>query len=151
MGRTGSRSTDANLQNSANSGNLGKLGPREISRRMRRFCGPRGGAARQDVLAATDVDVNSNDEDGFPAWPAFRNAKAARKGGIGGQRNGKAGDRVRGGSQTLNGIHKDTGFSNRCCWRGSEYIHIPKPPLEITSKSDSPPCSPASQKVSRPP
>ena len=53
----------------------GYLGISAVARQRRRFLGPRDGVARQDVLAATDVDGNSNDEDDFAAWVGRRGAK----------------------------------------------------------------------------
>ena len=41
----------------------GNLGVPAVARQMRRLFGPRGGAVRQDVLAATDADVSSNGDD----------------------------------------------------------------------------------------
>ena len=42
---------------------------------MRRQIGPRGGAARQDVLAAVDLGAISNDNGDYAAWVAHRQAK----------------------------------------------------------------------------
>ena len=53
---------------------LGSLGIKDAPRQMRRLFGPCGGAARHDAVAATDVDVNLNDEDDFAAWTAHRHA-----------------------------------------------------------------------------
>ena len=59
----------------------GKAGIRAVARRMRRFFGPHGGAVRQDVLVATDVDFESNDDD-YAAWAAYRQAgKRKEEGG----------------------------------------------------------------------
>ena len=50
------------------------------AKRMRRLFDPRGGAGRQDVLAAADVDAHSDGEDlSYEAWGA--NRKAGEKGG----------------------------------------------------------------------
>ena len=49
----------------------GSLGVSAVARKMRRHSGPRGGAARQDALAATDADANSNYGD-YDAWVAKR-------------------------------------------------------------------------------
>ena len=46
-----------------------------VARQLRRVFGPRGGAARQNALAATDVDANSNGESDFAEWVARRKAK----------------------------------------------------------------------------
>ena len=66
-------------------GAIGDLGTSEVARQMRRPLGPRGGADRQDVSAATDVDVTSNDDDD-PAWLPHRKAKKreAKSDGAGG-------------------------------------------------------------------
>ena len=52
---------------------------------MRRLLGPSGGAVRQNVLAASDMAVNPNDDD-CAAWAAHRKtekreAKSDRDGG----------------------------------------------------------------------
>ena len=39
----------------------GSLGFSAAVRQMRRFCGPHGGVARQDILATTDMGMDSND------------------------------------------------------------------------------------------
>ena len=56
-------------------GNKGNSGISAVVRQMRHVFGPCGGAPRQDVLAATDVDVKSNGGDDFAASAAYRNAK----------------------------------------------------------------------------
>ena len=63
----------------------GGLGTFEVARQMRRPLGPRGGADRQDVSAATDVAVTSNDDDDA-AWLPHRKAKKreAKSDGAGG-------------------------------------------------------------------
>ena len=48
----------------------GNLGTHAVASNMRRLFGSRGGAAPRDVLAATDVDADSNDEDDFAARSA---------------------------------------------------------------------------------
>ena len=52
---------------------------------MRRPCGPRGGVARHDFLAATDVGVNTNDGDpaGRVAYGKAENQKETRVGAMG--------------------------------------------------------------------
>ena len=52
---------------------------RYLDRQMRRLFGPCGGAARQDVLVALDVDVISDGADDFAAWFAHRKAKSKAK------------------------------------------------------------------------
>ena len=64
-------------------GNLGTNAPmlhalRKVDAPMRRLFGPRGGAVRQDVLAATGVGGNSDAEDDFAALLAHRGAKQKR-------------------------------------------------------------------------
>ena len=66
-------------------GAQGNLGNAEAARQMVRLFGPRRGVARQDVLAATTVAANSND-DGFAAWIAYRKAKTGKA-----KRDGAAG------------------------------------------------------------
>ena len=46
----------------------------EASSQIRPLFGPRGNAARQDVLSAADLDAVSEEED-FEAWVAYRKAK----------------------------------------------------------------------------
>ena len=50
----------------------------EVSSRMRRLFGPRGSAARQDVLAAADLDAVS-EEEGCAAWVAYRKVRKDKK------------------------------------------------------------------------
>ena len=61
-----------------------------VARQVRRLFGPRGVAARFDVLAATDVDVNSDDE-------AYRKAKQRRGNGHRAAGAKKKGDKADGG------------------------------------------------------
>ena len=53
----------------------GNMGIAAGARQMRRLFGSRRGAVRQDVLATTDVGVNSHEEGDFAAWVAYRKAK----------------------------------------------------------------------------
>ena len=69
-GTTLSRSEEAVVL----AGAQGSSGISVVARQTRRPSGPRGGDARQDLLAATDLDVKSNDDD-YAAWAAFRKAK----------------------------------------------------------------------------
>ena len=50
-----------------------------VARQMRRLPGPSRGVACRDVLSATDVDANANDDDDFAALAARRTSK--EKGG----------------------------------------------------------------------
>ena len=52
----------------------GNLGFPAFARQVRRLSGPFVGAARQDISAATDAGANSNDDDDFARWAAFRTA-----------------------------------------------------------------------------
>ena len=54
---------------------MGNLGFPSVGKQMRRIFGYSGGAARQDVLAAADVDVSSDAETDFEAWAAYRTTK----------------------------------------------------------------------------
>ena len=60
----------ANIQNT--------LASPAVANQMRRFFGPRGNAARQDVLFAADLETVSEKED-YAAWGAFRKAKKKRR------------------------------------------------------------------------
>ena len=46
-----------------------------VAKQMSRLFWPRGGAARQDVLVAADVDASSKEECDYAAWVARRKAK----------------------------------------------------------------------------
>ena len=100
-------------------GAIGDLGTSEVARQMRRPLGPRGGADRHDVSAATDVDVTSNDDDDAARLPHRKAKKRDEKNG---------GDREKGDGQTLNGMNQKTGRGNRRYWRDSEHhiLHIIK-------------------------
>ena len=66
----------------------GALGIAAVARQMRWLFGPRGGAARQHVLAAAGADAISN-HNCCAAWAAYRKARKKgekRKVGDGGQR-----------------------------------------------------------------
>ena len=55
----------------------GNLGNFAVARQMRRLFGPRGTAVRQQVLAATNVDVSLDDDD-VALWLARRKTKKLR-------------------------------------------------------------------------
>ena len=58
----------------------GLLGLPFASKQMRRSLDPWRGPARQDVLAATGMDTQSDEEDSFcEAWLAYRRAKTRGK------------------------------------------------------------------------
>ena len=49
---------------------LGNSGVAAVASLMSHFVGPPGGVVRQDVLEATELDVNSSDDD-YAAWVAY--------------------------------------------------------------------------------
>ena len=53
----------------------GYVGISAVARQMRGLIGLCGGVTRQDVSAAADADANSNGDDDFAAWVAYRKAK----------------------------------------------------------------------------
>ena len=94
----------------------GNLGIPAVAQQARWLFGPRGSAVRQDVLAATDADVSSND--------APRAKKRRKKVEIGGRKEKK----VNAGGQNLNGINQKPGRSDRCYWRNSQCHPLPEFP-----------------------
>ena len=51
------------------------------AKQLRRLFEPRSGVARQDILPATDFDIESEKEDlPYEAWAAYRKAKNTRRG-----------------------------------------------------------------------
>ena len=60
----------------------GNIGFPVVAKEMRRLAGPRGGAARHDVLITADVDVSSEEGRHYAAWVAYRTAEK-KKGGKG--------------------------------------------------------------------
>ena len=120
----------------------GNLGVSAAARQIRRLLRPRGGAAREDVSAAGDVDSNSNDQDDFAAWDAYRKARKNDKGNakVGGAT--KMEGEVKEGGRTPNGIEQNTGLSKRCSWRDSGYQLLPTRPGKNTSRYDSDPPPP---------
>ena len=67
------------------------------ARQIRRLFGPIGGAVRGDVLAATEMDANSSDED-LAAWATCRKSEASMVGNDGLRRTKEQVDRVEGDS-----------------------------------------------------
>ena len=57
----------------------GNVGISVVARQVCRLSGPRGGAVRQGVSAATDADASSDDED-MVSWAAHRKAKKQKWG-----------------------------------------------------------------------
>ena len=69
---------------------------------VRRLFGPHGGAARQDVWVAKDMDASSEKETDFQARAAHRKAKEKsekKKGGVGD--GGEGANKVNGGRADL--------------------------------------------------
>ena len=67
----------------ASAGVQGNLGISAVAGLLRPLFGPYGGAARQYVLAATDADVNSIDDD-YASWAAHWKAKKGKERSAGG-------------------------------------------------------------------
>ena len=87
----------------------GNIGFPAAAKQMRRLFRPRGRAARQDVLVATDIEVSSEAETDSEAWVAH--CKAKKTGGEKGMNHGgarKSKYNVKGGGQTLNGFNRLT-------------------------------------------
>ena len=59
----------------------GNLGFPSVAKHMRRLFGPRGGAARRDVLVNAGIDASSEDEADSESRAARRKAKKMRKRG----------------------------------------------------------------------
>ena len=87
---------------------------------MRRVFGPRGGAARQDVLAATDVNVNWNYEEDFAPWVAYRKEKkkGVKKAEDGGTEKPK--DKGEGRRPNTTRHRRNTDLRHTFYWRDSE-------------------------------
>ena len=107
----------------------GDLGFPAASKQMRRLFVPRGGAGRQDVLVAANIDLSSEAGTDFEAWVAYREAKKKswkkkREDGDARKNAGKA----KGGGQTLNGYTRETGSRNRRYRHDSEYPLAPRSP-----------------------
>ena len=98
---------------------------------MRCLCGPIGGAPREEVLAATELDVDSSDDD-FTAWVAHRKVakNMVRRDGAAGTKE-KA-DKVKGGGDTLKRSAPTTGRRNQRCVRNSETHLSPECPQRGT-------------------
>ena len=108
----------------------GNSGIPAAARQMRQLVRPRGGGClggdkRQDVLAATDVDASSDNDD-FTAWVAYRIAKKRKWGkdedGGAKEKTGQA----QVGGQIPNGRNRKTGRRNRCDWRKTEHHFVPQ-------------------------
>ena len=78
------------------------------ARQMRRFFGPMGSVARQDVLAATDVEGRAKTARAAYGEPK----KNLTKKGRGGNKRGQSG-KVKGGGETFNGIYPKEGIGGR--------------------------------------
>ena len=68
--------------------------------------GPRAGGVGQDVVGATDADVNSGNDD-FAARAARRKAEKRRGGKDGDGGAKKERDKAKGGGQTLNRVKQN--------------------------------------------
>ena len=97
---------------------------------MRRLFDPCGEPARQDVLAATDWDMRSDEEDfRYAAEAASRNATNRQKDSPRGlSNNSKGANKKKGDGQVLNGFKWRTGVRNRCYACDSEYSLATKRP-----------------------
>ena len=118
---------------------------------MRRLFEPCGGVARQDVLAAADCDMDSDEEDlSSEAWAARQKAKKARKDSPRRTRS-KLGwaNRVKGGGQVSNGFHRRAGERNRRYTCGCERHLASRCPQRRQWKPDSAPSPPPVNKPSR--
>ena len=98
-----------------------QLRPPAASSQIRRLFGPRGSAARQDVLVAADLDAASEEED-FAASEedsasrvAFRKAETEKEKEQGGEENGETGgSKQREGRRTMDTFDRQTGERKRC-------------------------------------
>ena len=85
----------------------------EVACRLRRLLGPRGSAARQDVLAAGDLGTASEEGD-FEAWVAYRKAEKEEKKERGSEDPGETGwTKRKKGGLTTNALNRKTGERNR--------------------------------------
>ena len=97
-----------------------------------------GGGARQAVLAATDAEKNSNDEDDFAASLVYRKpTKKEEKGKSEDGGSTKTINKVRGGDHNLNDSNELTGLRDMSYWRDSENHLLPMRPQKNMPKSDS--------------
>ena len=103
----------------------GNFGGPAVAMRMRRFFGTRGGAARQDVLVAADMDAPSAEGANYRAGSAHRKAKK----GVGNKR------KVKGRGQSSNGFTRRTGLHNRCLKCDSEHHLAPRCPSKDKPKN----------------
>ena len=117
-------------------GNMGFPG---VAKQMRRLSGQCGGAARQDVLVASEFAASSEESSDFAAWVKRRKAK--RRGEIRGGRlatRKKKQDRITGGDRTLNGFNTRAGIRIRCGTCNSDFCRAPNCPYRGNSVKNKP-------------
>ena len=118
----------------------GNLRTSAVARRLHRLFDTRGGAFRQDVLAATDVAASSGSDD-FAASVANQKAEKQEGGqdGDGGAKEEE--EKAKRGGQTLS-LNRKTGCRGRCNWRKNEYHLLPTCPSRGVSNRDCASASP---------
>ena len=119
----------------------GNLRTSAVARRLHRLFDTRGGAFRQDVLAATDVAASSGNDD-FAASVANQKAEKQEGGqdGDGGAKEEE--EKAKRGGQTLRSLNRKTGRRGRFDWRQSEYHLLPTCPSRGVSNRDCASASP---------
>ena len=96
----------------------GNSGLPTAAKQMRGLFGPRGSAARQDVLVAADIDVLSGEIADFEAWAAY--CKTKKKGGGEKRSDGdvrRSENEVNDHGQTLNGRRVPSAAEISIGWR----------------------------------
>ena len=98
-----------------------------VAKQVRRPFDPCGEPARQGVLAATEMDKQSDEDLSFEASAAYWEAE--KKGRDSPQKlknTPKGAKKIKGDGHVLNGPNRRTGERNRCNSRGSGYHLAPK-------------------------
>ena len=122
-----------------------------VAKQMCRLVGPRGSAARQDVLVAADFDVSSNGETDFEARLAHREAKKKSEGKKTEDGDAKKSENeVKGGGQFLSGFSRRAGIRPAPKCDGGYHL-APERPLKDAHRNESAQSSPSFNKVPRPP